>query len=310
MTAQEWRQRFDAAFSKALPIPRGLQAELRDYQIEGYRWLARLAELELGAYLADDMGLGKTVEIIALLLRRCADGAVLVVAPTSVCTNWRREIERFAPSLRVRDYAGQNRAELLVGLGKRDVVITSYTLLQQDGEALAAIEWSTAVLDEGQFIKNAETRRAKAAFALCARVRIVATGTPIENHPNDLWSLFHFLNPHLLGSAQRFQRSFGRAAEGRTTPRQDNDGSYAGSSSPSFCAGQRLKCSRICRRSRKSVTRSISAPPKRNSTKCCESVHWRNSKTPSKIPSCACKCSPSSCACGALLPPGTGRAGS
>jgi len=216
VTAQAWRERFDAAFSKDLPIPRGLQAELRDYQIEGYRWLARLAELELGACLADDMGLGKTVEIIALLLRRGADGAVLVVAPTSVCTNWRREIERFAPSLRVRDYAGQNRAELLEGLGKRDVVITSYTLLQQDGEALAAIEWSTAILDEGQFIKNAETRRAKAAFALRARVRIIATGTPIENHPSDLWSLFHFLNPHLLGSAQRFQKAFGRTAVGNT----------------------------------------------------------------------------------------------
>jgi superfamily II DNA or RNA helicase len=225
LTAQEWRKRFDGAFSKALPIPRGLQAELRDYQVEGYRWLARLAELELGACLADDMGLGKTVEIIALLLRRGADGAVLVVAPTSVCSNWRREIERFAPSLRVRDYLGSNRAEQLEGLGKRDIVITSYTLLQQDSETLAAIEWSTAVLDEGQFIKNAETLRAKAAFALRARMRIVATGTPIENHPSDLWSLFHFLNPQLLGSAQRFQKSFGRAPEGsgETATRQKRE---------------------------------------------------------------------------------------
>ena len=212
-TATEWRKRFDAAFSKPVPIPRGLQAELRDYQVEGYRWLARLAELDLGACLADDMGLGKTVEIIALLLHRGSNEPVLVVAPTSVCNNWRREIERFAPSLRVRDYLGTNRGVVLKGLRKRDVVITSYTLLQQDNEALEAIEWSTVVLDEGQFIKNAETLRAKAAYALRAQMRIVATGTPIENHPSDLWSLFHFLNPHLLGSAQRFNRRFGQAAE-------------------------------------------------------------------------------------------------
>jgi superfamily II DNA or RNA helicase len=212
-TAADWRQRFDAAFSKPLPIPRGLQAELRDYQVEGYRWLARLAELDLGACLADDMGLGKTVEIIALLLRRGSAGPVLVVAPTSVCDNWRREVERFAPSLEVRDYLGTNRAQALKKLGKRQIVVTSYTILQQDGETLQAIDWATIVLDEAQFIKNAETLRAKAAYALRAPMRIVATGTPIENHPSDLWSLFHFLNPHLLGSYQRFQKRFGRAAE-------------------------------------------------------------------------------------------------
>ena len=212
-TAAQWRQRFDAAFSKPIPIPRGLQAELRDYQIEGFHWLARLAELDLGACLADDMGLGKTVEIIALLLHRASKGAVLVVAPTSVCTNWRREIERFAPSLRPLDYSGSGRSEVLKSLKKRDVVITSYTLLQQDVEAMQALEWSAVVLDEGQFIKNADTLRAKAAYSLRAQTRIVATGTPIENHPSDLWSLFHFLNPHLLGSAQRFQHRFGRAGE-------------------------------------------------------------------------------------------------
>jgi superfamily II DNA or RNA helicase len=209
----EWRKRFDAAFHQPLTIPRGLEAELREYQVEGFRWLARLAELELGACLADDMGLGKTVEIIALLLHRAHHGAALVVAPTSVCSNWRREIERFAPSLQPRDYSGPSRAAALDALGKRVVVITSYTLLQQDSEALQGIEWSSVVLDEGQFIKNADTLRAKAAYALTAQSRIVATGTPIENHPSDLFSLFRFLNPHLLGSAQQFQRRYGRAAE-------------------------------------------------------------------------------------------------
>jgi superfamily II DNA or RNA helicase len=216
-TAVEWRQRFDAAFSRPVAVPRGLNAELRDYQVEGFHWLARLAELELGACLADDMGLGKTVEIIALLLHRArqtqSSGPALVVAPTSVCTNWQREIERFAPSLRVRDYSGPRRTEALEDLRKRDVVVTSYALLQQDSESLQALEWSAVVLDEGQFIKNAETQRAQAAYGLRAPVRIVATGTPIENHPSDLWSLLHFLNPQLLGSAQQFQRRFGRVAE-------------------------------------------------------------------------------------------------
>ncbi len=212
-TVVEWRQRFDAAFSRTIAIPRGLQAELRDYQVEGFRWLARLSELELGACLADDMGLGKTVEIIALLLRRSKQGRALVVAPTSVCNNWRLEIERFAPALRVRNYTGTTRDIELQDLKPRDVVITSYALLQQDHELLQAIEWSSVVLDEGQFIKNAETLRAKAAYGLRAKVRIVATGTPIENHPGDLYSLFRFLNPQLLGSAQLFQRRFGRVAD-------------------------------------------------------------------------------------------------
>jgi hypothetical protein len=212
-TAAEWRARVDAAFSKTIAVPRNLNAELRDYQVDGYRWLARLAALELGACLADDMGLGKTVEIIALLLHRAGEGPALVIAPTSVCNNWKREIERFAPSLRARDYSGPKRSEALDALQKRDVVVTSYALLQQDSEVLQAQEWSSVVLDEGQFIKNADTQRAQAAYGLRAPVRIVATGTPIENHPGDLWSLFHFLNPQLLGSAQQFQRQYGRTAE-------------------------------------------------------------------------------------------------
>lgn len=209
----EWRARVDAAFAKPIPIPKGLQGELRDYQLEGYRWLSRLAELELGACLADDMGLGKTVQLICLLLRRASQGVALVVAPTSVCHNWQQELQRFAPTLNVRNYVGAGRDAELRHLKKRDVVVTSYTLLQQDSEALQAIEWATVILDEGQFIKNSETQRARAACSLRASVRIVATGTPIENHPGDLHSLFQFLNPELFGSAQVFQRRFGRAAE-------------------------------------------------------------------------------------------------
>jgi len=202
--AGQWRERFDAAWRKQPKVPKGFQGELREYQLEGFRWLARLAELELGACLADDMGLGKTIQLIALLLHRAASGPALIVAPTSVCENWRREIERFAPSLSVRAYWGADRDGLLSGLARRSVVVTSYALLQQDAETLHAIEWSTAVLDEAQLIKNADTLRAKAAFGLQAKARIVATGTPVENHAGDIFSLFHFLNPGLLGSWKRF----------------------------------------------------------------------------------------------------------
>ena len=202
-TSSQWRARFDEVWGRTPRVPRTLQGELRDYQLEGFRWLARLADLGLGACLADDMGLGKTVQLVALLLHRAASGPALVVAPTSVCENWRRELERFAPSLAVR-VAGPDRAALLEGLSKRVVVVTSYALLQQDADALQAITWSTVVLDEAQLIKNAETLRAKAAFGLRAEARVVATGTPVENHAGDLFSLFHFLNPGLLGPVKTF----------------------------------------------------------------------------------------------------------
>ncbi|MBN2191239.1 MAG: DEAD/DEAH box helicase [Polyangiaceae bacterium] len=204
-----WRERIVQVFERRPPIPRTLQAELRPYQLEGYRWLVRLAELELGACLADDMGVGKTVQIVALMLHRAKLGPALVVAPTSVCDNWQSELARFAPSLEVSSYWGPDRGPELVGLGPRKVLVTSYAILQQDAEALAELRFATAVLDEAQLIKNAETRRAQAAFRLQASARVVATGTPVENHLGDLHSLFRFLMPELLGSWQSFTRRFG-----------------------------------------------------------------------------------------------------
>ncbi|HEX4338956.1 MAG TPA: DEAD/DEAH box helicase [Polyangiaceae bacterium] len=209
--AKEWLARVENLSSKSFPVPETLRAELRSYQHDGYVWLCRLAELGLGACLADDMGLGKTVQIIALLLARATDGPALVVAPTSVCSNWGRELARFAPSLTVVDYTGPDRrgaldAALAYGAGK--VVVTSYALLQQDEEVLTSIEWGTAVLDEAQFIKNAKSRRALAAFRLVASRRIAATGTPVENHFGDLFSIFRFLNPGLLGEWPEFNRTY------------------------------------------------------------------------------------------------------
>lgn len=194
-------------WSPALPI--NLQAELRDYQMDGFIWLSRLARWGAGACLADDMGLGKTVQAIAVLLERAPDGPCLVIAPTSVCPNWVNEIRRFAPALAVhRLSATSDRAALIEGLGANDVLICSYGLLNQESDALAAKTWSMAVLDEAQAIKNADTKRAQASLSLKAEFRLVLTGTPVENYLDELWSLFNFLNPGLLGSREGFQKRF------------------------------------------------------------------------------------------------------
>jgi superfamily II DNA or RNA helicase len=206
-----WLERVEQTSGEAPPVPPTLRAELRSYQVEGYRWLARLADLGLGACLADDMGLGKTIQVIALLLRRSDQGPALVVAPTSVCSNWVREMRRFAPTLAPLEYLGKDRAAALPSLehdGAGQVVVCSYALLQQDQAHLAAPSWATVVLDEAQFIKNPESLRARAAFRLSGKQRIALTGTPVENHYGDLWSIFHFLNPGLLGEWRQFNRRF------------------------------------------------------------------------------------------------------
>jgi len=219
----KWRDEFARVFDSKPRLPRGLNAELRDYQVDGFRWLARLGELGFGACLADDMGLGKTVQLIALLLHRSRTGPALVVAPTSVCENWRRELARFAPALSVTDYAGHDREDLLLGLPPRAVVVTGYATLQQDTEALQAIAWGTVILDEAQFIKNASAQRTRAALRLRAGMRIAATGTPVENDADDLHSLLQFVQPGLLGSAASFRRRFPLtedSAQGREGRRQ------------------------------------------------------------------------------------------
>ena len=222
--SREWLERVERLEHEDFPVPGALEAELRSYQLEGYRWLSRLTALGLGACLADDMGLGKTIQVLALLLTRTSAGPTLVVAPTSVCANWIAEAARFAPSLRVAEYAGSERSELLATLAEGaqtpdlaapDLIVCSYGLLQQDADALAAIEWGTLVLDEAQFIKNAESQRARAASRLNAECRIAATGTPVENHLGDLWSIFNFLNPGLLGPWRAFNHRFLKPIEQR-----------------------------------------------------------------------------------------------
>ncbi len=211
----DWLRRVSEARSRQFAPPEHLEATLRGYQREGFRWLSALCELELGACLADDMGLGKTLQILALLSTRIGKGPMLVVAPTSVCSNWKFEAERFAPMLRCQEYVGPGRAKLLEawldpsgGEADFDLLITSYGLLQQDDESFARVQWEAVVLDEAQFIKNPGALRAKAARGLSARCRIAATGTPVENHLGDLWSVFEFLNPGLLGSWRAFNNRF------------------------------------------------------------------------------------------------------
>ena len=192
------------------PVPAALEADLRPYQEEGFRWMQRLAEAGFGACLADDMGLGKTVEALALLLARGGRGPALVVAPTSVCANWEQEAARFAPGLRVLSLAGSgtDRKALLDQAGPMDLVVASYALLHLEAAALHQARWATVVLDEAQNIKDAFTKRSQSAMALQAEFRLVLSGTPMENHLGELWNLFRFLNPGLLGSLEQFQRRF------------------------------------------------------------------------------------------------------
>ncbi len=201
--------RIQAAEGWAPKLPPTLEAELRDYQVEGFAWLSRLARWGAGACLADDMGLGKTVQAIAVLLDHAAAGPSLVVAPTSVCPNWQNEIARFAPTLTThRLAAATDRAAMVAGLGPRDVLVCSYGLLHQEADLLGAKAWQMAVLDEAQAIKNARSKRAQASIGLQAQFRLALTGTPVENYLDELWSLFNFVNPGLLGSHEGFQKRF------------------------------------------------------------------------------------------------------
>lgn len=212
-TDQAWREQVDKldALANFVPqVPSTLQAQLRDYQLEGFQWLAKLAQWGVGACLADDMGLGKTVQTLALLVDRAPQGPALVIAPISVAMNWQAEVARFAPTLKIRAYQ-QERS--LQDLGAFDIVIASYGMLQQDSAAFSAQHWHSVVLDEAQVIKNAATKRSQAAMALTADFKMIASGTPVENHLGELWNLFRFINPGLLGSRDHFADKFAHPIE-------------------------------------------------------------------------------------------------
>ncbi|RLJ20524.1 helicase SNF2 [bacterium endosymbiont of Escarpia laminata] len=194
----------------AITPPAGLRAELRPYQQQGLDWLQFLRTHRLGGILADDMGLGKTVQTLAHLLYEKEQGRLdspsLVVAPTSLMTNWQREAQRFAPDLRTRVLHGPQRHELFEGMGKQDLLITTYPLLLRDQDRLLVQEYHLLILDEAQAIKNPKAKVGAIARQLNARHRVCLTGTPMENHLGELWSLFDFLLPGLLGEEHQFRR--------------------------------------------------------------------------------------------------------
>ncbi|MDD5272232.1 MAG: DEAD/DEAH box helicase [Methylovulum sp.] len=194
-------------------VPSTLQGELRDYQREGFQWMSRLAHWGAGACLADDMGLGKTVQALALILSRAPAGPTLILAPTSVCINWMEEAQRFSPTLNVQQFGHGDRQAMLDNAAEFDLVVCSYGLLQTEAERLGQVRWHTLVADEAQAIKNALTKRSKAAMTLQADFKLITTGTPIENHLGELWNLFNFINPGLLGSLTRFNERYAHAIE-------------------------------------------------------------------------------------------------
>lgn len=214
---KRWRQvlqRLKSADTVEFSLPSTLTVDLREYQLEAFRWLCRMDYLGTGACLADDMGLGKTVEALALLVHKAAKGPALVVAPTSVCTNWLEETHRFAPTLNPVVFAQSQRRETLANLGAFDLLICSYGLMAREIEMLSEVKWDTVILDEAQAIKNMATERSKAAMALQGNFRLIMTGTPIENHLGELWNLFRFINPGLLGSVESFNVRFATPIQG------------------------------------------------------------------------------------------------
>ena len=194
------------------PPPAGLRASLRPYQQEGLAWLQHLRAHDAGGVLADDMGLGKTLQAIAHLVAEKEGGRLdrpaLVVAPTSLVGNWRRELQRFAPQLRVLVLYGPKRRQLMLGLPHHDVVVTTYSVLVRDEALLAKRPFSFLILDEAQAVKNPRSLAHKAALALNARHRLALSGTPVENSLCELWSIFEVLTPGLLGDADWFRHRF------------------------------------------------------------------------------------------------------
>jgi hypothetical protein len=223
MLAAQPEVTFDAGFARvreqlgnfqgvrALQQPAGFVGQLRNYQCEGLGWMAFLREFGFGGCLADDMGVGKTAQVLATLEQRRGEGhgPSLVVAPRSLMFNWREESARFTPQLRVLEYLGLGRD--VEAIGEHDLVLTTYGTLLRDAVQLAEVEFDYVILDEAQAIKNASTASAKAVRLLKGAHRLALSGTPIENHLGELWSLFEFLNPGMLGEAKVLKMAGGLA---------------------------------------------------------------------------------------------------
>ena len=197
-----------------IPLPAGLRATLRPYQVRGYSWMVRNAQVGFGSVIADDMGLGKTLQVISTLLKFKQEGFLkdkkaLVVAPTGLLTNWQAEMEKFAPSLRVSLYHGSARKDE----GGYDVLLTSYGIARSDAAKLKKMPWHALVIDEAQNIKNLGTEQTKAVRSIPADNFIAMSGTPVENRLSELWSIMDYSNRGLLGSPKEFAEEYANAIE-------------------------------------------------------------------------------------------------
>ena len=205
-----------------VPLPASVKAELRPYQQQGVNWLQFMREAGLGGILADDMGLGKTLQTLAHIQIEKDAGRLtqpaLIIAPVSLMGNWRREAERFCPELRCLVIHGKDRHEVSGSTHDHDIVIAPYSLLQRDREGWLQGQWHLVVLDEAQNIKNANTHAAQVVGELKTRHRLCLSGTPMENHLGEIWSLFHFLMPGFLGSQKRFTELFRHPIEKQGDP--------------------------------------------------------------------------------------------
>jgi len=213
----DWMEQFKQSETlEPLDQPAGLLGQLRPYQQYGYSWMAFLRKWGLGACLADDMGLGKTIQTISLLLHEKErlgkfSAPVLLIAPTSVVTNWEREISKFAPSLKTHIHRGVDRLrgkDIQKAVKGKDVMLTSYPVARLDAEDLQGINWLAVILDEAQNIKNPAAKQTQAIRKFNAEFRIALTGTPVENRLSELWSIMHFLNPGYLGGRTQFRTNF------------------------------------------------------------------------------------------------------
>jgi superfamily II DNA or RNA helicase len=235
----------------AMDAPPTFTGRLRDYQRDGLGWLRFLRRFGFGGCLADDMGLGKTIQVLALFDSDERRGPALVVVPRSLVFNWKQEAARFAPRLQVLDFTGIGRKDRWQHIHQHDIVLTTYGTMRRDAPQLREIHFDTIVLDEAQVIKNPASESAKAARLLKSDHRLALTGTPIENHLGDLWSLFEFLNPGLLGGASVF--------------RSQTSGPLSRESAPILSKALRPF---ILRRTKEQVVREL--PPKTEQTIFCE----------------------------------------
>jgi superfamily II DNA or RNA helicase len=213
---REWEkclQRVRDAQAMTPDLPEGLNCSLRDYQLDGFRWMCRLSAWGVGGILADDMGLGKTVQTLALLLHRTEHGPALVIAPTSLGFNWQAECERFTPSLSPILFREADRADLLDNVTDGQVIICSYGLALREADRLKKVKWGTLVLDEAQNVKNSNSKTAQQIRQFGASWKVALTGTPMENHLGELWSIFHVVSPGVLGPWEQFRRRFAASIE-------------------------------------------------------------------------------------------------